>query len=203
MNAFFPGIILGLTLTISVGPGFIALFQTSLVRGLSAGIILAIGMLLSDLTLVSISYFGLSELILGWDERITGMIAGVILIIIGGVSLFNPSETTLDSKEPIVLQNKPGLILVKGFLLNIANPFSFIFWIGVVGFATKNWGLHSQSVFHFFAGVFITAFSTDLLKCYLSGLLRKVLASNVIHWINRVMGGVFIGVGLFIIYKVQ
>jgi threonine/homoserine/homoserine lactone efflux protein len=203
MNAFLLGVIFGLSITISIGPGFMALFQTSLVRGLSAGIILASGMLLSDITLVSISYFGLSEMILGWDDRIMGVIAGLILIIMGGISLFKPGVPSLELKPAIGSQNKPALLLFKGFLLNIANPFSFIFWIGIVGFAAKNWGLHSHNVLQFFAGVFLTAFSTDLLKCYLSGLLRKVLASHAILWINKGMGVVFIGVGLFIIYKVQ
>ena len=203
MNAFFLGVIFGLTITISIGPGFMALFQTSLVRGLNAGIFLASGMLLSDITLVSISYFGLSEIILGWDGRIMGVIAGLILIIIGGISLFKPNVPTFELKPTIGSQNKPGFIMAKGFLLNIANPFSFIFWIGIVGFAAKNWGLDSHHVLQFFAGLFLIAFSTDLLKCYLSGLLRKVLASHAIQCINKTMGVVFIGVGLFIIYKVQ
>jgi len=203
MNAFLLGVVFGLTITISIGPGFMALFQTSLVNGLTSGIILASGMLLSDIALVSISYLGLSEIILGWDDRILGVIAGLVLIIMGGVSLFKPVVTSLDLKLDIGSQNNTGLILAKGFLLNIANPFSFIFWLGIVGFAAKNWGLHSQNVPQFFTGIFLTAFSTDLLKCYLSGLLRKVLASHAIQWINKVMGIIFIGVGLFIIYKVH
>ncbi len=110
---------------------------------------------------------------------------------------------SLDSRKILGSQNNMAYILIKGYFLNIANPFSLIFWIGIVGFAAKNWSLHSQNVFLFFTGVFITAFSTDLLKCYLSGLLRKVLVSNAILWINKIMGLVFIGIGFFIIYKVQ
>jgi len=203
MSAFFLGTILGLTITISLGPGFMALFQTSLVRGLTAGFAFATGMLLSDITLFSISYFGLSELIPKGDYKVMGIFAGVILIVMGGISFFKSPALLPDTKESPGLQSNLMIILVKGFFLNIANPFSLIFWIGIVGFAARNWGLHSQNVFLFFAGVFITAFSTDLLKCYLSGLLRKVLASNAIHWINKVMGIVFIGIGIFFIYKVQ
>jgi len=203
MNAFIMGIVFGLTITISFGPGFIALFQTSINRGLNAGFILATGMLLSDILLVLFSYFGLSELIPQGDYKVMGIIAGIILIIMGSISIFKRPLLPLDQEKTIGLQNNRFAILVKGFLLNIANPFSLIFWIGIVGFAAKSWGLHSQNVFLFFSGVFVTAFSTDLMKCYLSGLLRNVLASNALFWINKAMGFVFIGVGFYLVFKVQ
>jgi len=203
MTAFLLGLMFGLTITISIGPGSIALFQTSLVRGLSAGFVFATGMLISDLLLILLSYFGLSELLLKWDFKVMGIIAGIILIIIGGVTLFKSSPISWDSTKTNPLMGNWTMLLVKGFFLNIANPFSLIFWIGIVGFAARNWGLHSQNLFLFFLGVFVTAFSTDLLKCYLSELLSKVLTSKTIHWINKSMGLVFIGIGFFLIYKVQ
>jgi threonine/homoserine/homoserine lactone efflux protein len=203
MNAFFLGIVIGLTITISFGPGSVALFQTSLARGLIAGFIFATGMLFSDLTLIIISYNGLSELIPKSDYKVLGIIAGAIIIIMGGISFFKKPLHSLDLQKIQGSQKNWTNFLIKGYLLNIANPFSLIFWIGIVGFAAKNWGLHSYNVFLFFTGVFITAFSTDLLKCYLSELLRKVLASSAIYWINKIMGLVFIGIGFFIIFKVQ
>jgi len=107
----------------------------------------------------------------------------------------------LNSSLPVA--SKPLILLIKGYLINIANPLSLVFWIGIVGFAGKTWGMHSQDFFLLFAGVFFTAFSTDLLKCYLSGLLRKVLVSGAIFWINRVMGLVFMGIGCYVIYSVR
>ena len=202
MNSFLLGIILGLTITISFGPGFMALFQTSLLRGLNAGMIFATGMLLSDLTMVGLCYYGLASLSLKGDIRIMGIVAGGIFIAMGGFSVLKTPSLSMDSNTVAVLQNKLTIILAKGFLINSANPFSLIFWIGITGFASKNWGLHSQNVLFFFSGVFITAFSTDILKCYLSGLLRKMLASNAIYWINKTMGFVFIGIGFYLIYKV-
>lgn len=203
MNAFFLGTILGLTITISFGPGFMALFQTSLIRGLAAGIVFAIGMLLGDLMMVAVCYLGLSEIILSWDTRIMGVAAGSILIVMGAVSVFRKSEPSWDLQTTSGIRSDSGFLLIKGFLINIINPFSLVFWLGIVGFAAKNWHLHSQNFMLFFAGVFITAFSTDLLKCYLSGMLRKILVAKTIHRINKYMGFVFIAIGLFLIYKVQ
>jgi len=203
MNAFFLGILIGLTITISFGPGFIALFQTSLSRGLSAGFILATGMLLSDLVLVSISYFGLSELISKQDYKILGVIAGIILIVMGVISFYKKPELIKESKIRPDLNNHMMRYLIKGFLLNIVNPFSLIFWIGLIAFAAKNWEPGNQNFFLFFTGVFITAFSTDIMKCYLSGQLKRILTSSTIHLITKTMGIIFMGIGFFIIYKVQ
>ena len=119
----------------------------------------------------------------------------------GSVSLFSKPDPLPDPSSTVTAYYAPGILLLKGYILNVANPFSLIFWIGVAGFASKTWGLESHNVALFFAGVFTTAFSTDLLKCYMSGLLRKVLATSALLWINRVMGVVFIGIGLIILYK--
>ena len=121
----------------------------------------------------------------------------------GGLAIYKKPQLITEPKHAGGVNDKIMRFLVKGFLINILNPFSLIFWIGIVAFAGKNWELGNQKVFLFFAGIFITAFSSDILKCYLSGQLRKILASNTIHWITKAMGSVFIGIGLFVIYKVQ
>lgn len=203
ISAFLIGIVFGLTITLSFGPGFMALFQTSLVRGLGAGFVLASGMLLSDLVLVGISYFGFAGIILGMGNQLLGTIAGIIIIIMGSISLFKKQSVSLSQEKTVAIRKNFTLILLKGFFLNIANPFSLLFWIGIVGFVAKTWGMDSYHVLWFFSGVFITAFSSDLLKCYLSGLMRKVLAGNAIHRINKVMGFVFIAIGMVLIWKVR
>jgi threonine/homoserine/homoserine lactone efflux protein len=203
MSAFFLGTVLGLSLTLSVGPGFMALFQTSLARGLTAGFVLATGMLLSDFTIVTLSYYGLAGLILKFDFRLMGMIAGLILMIMGCVTVLKKTMDYGELNISTPIKKRLPIVFVKGFMINIANPFSMVFWMGMVGLATKNWGTNNQHVFLFFTGVFTTAFTTDLLKCYLSGLLSKALATGAQSWINKALGIVFIGIGLFIILKVQ
>ena len=203
MGAFLQGILMGLTVTISLGPGFIALFQTSIMRGVKAGIVLAIGILISDITLISISYLGVANLVQKGNNMVLGTIAGIILIITGGISFFRKSEIDLyDPKQLPDLKSRLPILLIKGFLLNIANPFCLMFWIGVMGFAASNYGMHSYGFFIFFAGLMVTAFTSDLLKCYLSGYFRKMLASKAITVINKVIGLILVLIGFFIIYKV-
>lgn len=203
MHPFFQGILLGLTVTVSMGPGFVALFQTSIVRGVKAGIVLALGFLISDLVLISISYFGLSSLIINGNNIILGIIAGLILIVSGTFSVFRtPSIQISESGRLSDFHSKLPVLLLKGFLLNIANPFVLIFWIGIMGFAASNYGMHSYGFFIFFLGLLSTAFSSDLMKCYLSGFLKNVLSPRTIVMVNKVIGTIFIGIGIFVIAKV-
>lgn len=203
MKPLLQGILMGLTVTISFGPGFMALFQTSIVRGVKAGIVLALGILISDLVLISVSYFGLSNLIIKGNTAVLGAIAGSILIISGAFSVFRkPSASLPNSGDLPDLHGRLPVLLIKGFLLNIANPFVLIFWIGIMGFAASNYGMHSYGFFIFFLGLLSTAFSSDLMKCYLSGFLKKILSIRTITLVNRVIGTIFIAIGIFVICKV-
>ena len=181
-----------------------ALFQTSIVRGVKAGFVLAVGILISDVVLISVSYLGLSNLIVKGNSLVLGIIAGLILIISGSISLFRttvPQESNTNQLPD--MNSRLPVLLIKGFLLNIANPFVLIFWIGIMGFAASNYGMHSYGFFIFFLGLLSTAFSSDLMKCYLSGFLKKVMASKTIVIVNKVIGAIFIAVGIFVICKVM
>jgi threonine/homoserine/homoserine lactone efflux protein len=203
MSALYQGIFMGLTIAVSFGPGFIALFQTSISRGAKAGIVLASGILMSDLSLISISYFGLARLVHTANYSIMGIVAGLVLIIFGSITFIRkPSINIKNSEQMPELKNNLITLLVKGFFLNLVNPLCLIFWIGILSFAASNYGMSSQRFFLFFSGLIITAFSFDLIKCYLSGSLRKILASNVLIYLNKSMGLALVIFGIFIIYKV-
>jgi threonine/homoserine/homoserine lactone efflux protein len=202
MSALLQGILMGLTIAVSFGPGFIALFQTSISRGTKAGIVLASGILISDLSLISVSYFGLTRLIRTGNYSTMGIIAGIVLIIFGIITIIRKTSVSINnSKHESALKNTLIALLVKGFLLNLVNPLCLIFWIGIMGFAASNYGMSSNQFFLFFLGLICTAFSFDLIKCYLSGSLRNILASKVIIYLNKFMGLALVVAGIFIIYK--
>ena len=203
MGAFLQGILMGLAITMSFGPGFMALFQTSIVRGFRAGFVLATGILLSDLTLIGISYMGVSKLFHQKYGIFLGIIAGIILMVTGLISLIRKPHFDLEHPRQFSwMQNNLALLMIRGFLLNIVNPFSLIFWIGIMGIAAGNYGMNQPGFFLFFAGLITTAYISDLGKCYLSGKLRKILTQKVIQILSHIMGIFLILIGIFIIIKV-
>src|ERR1035438_4727163 len=84
LHALFEGIILGITVSISVGPAMLALLQTSIKHGIKTGIFLALGIFTSDLMVVIGAYFGASRIVMNQDNHlIFGIIGGSVLIIFG------------------------------------------------------------------------------------------------------------------------
>lgn len=197
------GILMGLTIAISLGPGFFAIFHTSVSKGFKAGIVIATGILISDLVLIVLSYFGLESLISKQQLIWFGIAGGLILFISGMVTLFRKPVSIDNSSEfAPVANSKNHLLLLQGFILNISNPLNLFFWLGVLGFAGNTFGINSRDFFIFMCGLILTAFTADLFKSFLAGFLTQVLNTKYIAILHKVTGIVFLLAGAFVIYKV-
>ena len=78
------GVLMGLGLSCVVGPALFALIQTSLTSGFKAGVRFAIGISLSDIVVVSLVTFGVSQLLDNpHSKMIISIIGGIVMIIFG------------------------------------------------------------------------------------------------------------------------
>ena len=200
LDPIISGISFGLLLAIMLGPVFFTLLQTSLHEGFKAGVHLAIGVLISDATLISICYFFASQLNMLDKYRITmGWIGGILMIAFGLFNFFRKVKLKEvdDNKKTVHAK-----FMLKGFLLNIINPAVLIFWIGVVSvMSVKEHYTHTHELM-FFGSLLSTVFATDLLKCFVSNRIKNLLKPAVMLWINRSIGVILILFGLNMIYKV-
>lgn len=196
------GVIIGFTIAILTGPAFFSLIQTSIHRGLRSGLFLASGIFLSDAVLLVLCYLGASQIIYeGQNSLVFGIIGGTILVIYGIVTFRRKVHI---ENEYIQQIKKPGPItyILKGFFLNFANPFIWIFWMGVVVGVTSNFGVDTTSIYLFFAGILITTFSTDFLKCFISNKIKQYLNLRVLATINHVVGIALVIFGIVLIFRV-
>src|SRR3989337_1346383 len=84
MEIAIRGIISGIILACLIGPVFFTLLQTSIERGFSSGVFVAIGISLSDSFYILISYFGLTQFLEVTNFRhYMAYGGGVILLIFG------------------------------------------------------------------------------------------------------------------------
>ncbi len=201
MYHFFEGILVGLTLAILLGPAFFTLLQTSIHRGFVSGMLLSAGIFLSDLALVVFCYLGASQILA--DNRnslIFGMIGGVILIIFGFVTFkrtITPEGQDLHIKKP-----GPVTYILKGFVLNFANPFIWIFWMGVVVGVTSNLGVASKEVYLFFVGLLGTTLATDFLKSFVAHKIKRYLKPIILTRFNHAVGVLLVIFGIALIVRV-
>lgn len=203
MNAIFEGAALGLSLAFifGFGPAFFALIQTALNRGFWQGVLLAFGIFLNDLMVVVLALLGSVNLIKGSENyKLLGIIGGTLLIIFGVVTL-RRKEVTQNRKVDQGNNIHAIIYIGKGFLLNLANPFVWLFWITVGMSATATYKADTYSLTLFFATALGIIFITDILKVFTASRLKHLLTDRFLIMINKIAGAGLILFGVFLIIR--
>ncbi len=203
MHALYEGIILGLSLAFifGFGPAFFALVQTALHRGFWAGVLLAFGIFLNDLIIVVLGLLGSVNVIKGSENyQLMGIIGGMLLIIFGIVTISRKKLNT--SSEEDNSNNLHSLVYIgKGFVLNLLNPFVWIFWLTVIVSATASYKADTFSLMLFFSGTLGVVLITDILKVFMASKLSVFVTDKFLILINKLAGVGLVLFGLFLILR--
>lgn len=202
MHPLIEGMILGLTLAIMLGPALFTLIQTSIHRGLYRGTVLAFGIFLSDLALVYLCYLGVAQIF--GDARnglFFGIVGGIILITFGIVTYLRKVHISADELIENVKKPGPVTYIFKGFFLNFANPFVWLFWISVMVTVSANYGAGTFSTKLFFAGSLLTIFTTDLIKVFVANQLKRYLKPKFLIALNHSVGILLVIFGIFLVVR--
>lgn len=199
LEPLLSGITFGLALALMVGPVFFALIQTSLHESFRAGAYFALGVFLSDASLIALGYVFAGQLdLLNTHRDLMGWIGGAVLIVFGVFQMTRqPKIREVDDERRTV----HGHYLVRGFLMNTLNPMVLLFWLSVIGIVSVRAHYTPADRMTFFASVLGTVLSTDLLKSYGAGKLKRLLSARVMKWINRITGLVVAGFGVEMIIR--
>lgn len=192
--AILEGVSMGLLLSLMVGPVFFTLITASMEQGFRYASVLALGILVSDLTYVAVTYFGISLLTESpLIEKILGYVGGAILVGFG-ISFWRKKQVERPNSGGIPLPRaKKRTAFVKGFGINGVNPFVMLFWISIASMVTlkSNWG--QSEVVSYYVGLLITVFGIDLLKAFVAGKLSHLMTPRLRMILNK-------GVGILVCY---
>jgi hypothetical protein len=203
-EAMIMGIMLGMTLVLSVGPVIFTVIKQSLTNGYKGGFSFIIGVWISDLVLVLLSN-GFSELVSRFlvYKKAISVIGSLFLIVLGIVYIFFKKVTlyTTQTTENTRFRKRDGLkILGSGFLINTLNPSVFLFWLNAATVVSAKFDFDERLLFFSIClGVNVLS---DILKVLMSGSLSKKLTVHTISIINKVSGTLLIGFGLVLLYSV-
>lgn len=205
INTLLEGIILGFALAFLIGPAFFSLIQTSISKGMYTGSLFAIGISLSDIVLILLTSVGVTQIAGESTFQLLFGIIGSIVLISFGIYTYSKKVISHQAKEidlKIKIKNTHPLIyILKGFVLNFANPFIWIFWLTIA--VTLNARVEStNSYIVFFVGTIATVFLTDLLKCFIAGKIKSFLSNKMMFIINRGVGLLLIVFGLVLLVRV-
>jgi threonine/homoserine/homoserine lactone efflux protein len=223
MDYFFQAFVIGLLLSLMIGPVFFLLLEISITKGFKSAIIFDFGVLLSDVFYVFLSMFFAYQL-----RSLGSLKNNVVLSIVGGglflaygvyniwfkkISIAGPEELESDFIEdelyhkpvnaPTVNRRNNALLFLKGFTLNLLNPGVVVYWLAIVA---KGFDLveehHGFWHIYIFIGIVLGVFfGLDCLKAYLANKLKPLVTVNLLKALNLLIGAVFIGTGVFLIVR--
>jgi len=190
MEVILNGIVTGVVLAFLIGPVFFAIIQTSIERGFWSGFFVAVGVSLSDILYITVSYLGLIQFM--QTENFRNYLAyggGIVLLLFGLYYLFVKSKKLTNFDPGKVHSRSWFRLMSKGFIINGLSPMVLFFWLATVGVATTRLGYDSsREIGVFFASIVGTVFSTDLLKAKLADKLRLIITTKFIRIMNIVLG---------------
>ncbi len=202
MDLFWNGVKLGLVLSVLTGPILFALVQTSIEQGFRAGWMVGTGIWTSDLIFISATYFGISYVaeLLEWDglEVTLGIVGGIILLIFGIGSLLLKPPAMEQMEKKAVRHSSFITLWLKGFLINTANPFTLLFWLGIAGMLFTEKAVQANEAQFFYGGLVSTIVLTDSAKVAMAKAIRRWMKPQFILWIRRIAGIVLIGFGVYL-----
>ena len=195
IDPILKGLLLGLILSISVGPVVFAIIKQSLANGHKAGYAFVAGVSSSDIVLLFIcNVFTSLFVIVLTHKAIIAMLGAGFLLLMGLYTLiFKKIEIEKigeDKQKAMKWHNVLGFF-AAGFLMNTLNPSVFLFWfawtaaIGNSAIETGNPTTYKLIVFGTCLGFVLLS---DLAKVALAGTLRPRLTEKNLIWINRISG---------------
>ena len=189
------GLLLGLILSISIGPVIFAILKQSLTNGHRAGYVFVAGVSISDIVLLFICNFftGFFTLALAHKAFIAMLGAGFLLVMSVYTLFFKKIvfEGGEDSKEKLMSKRDLVSTFLSGFFMNTLNPSVFLFWFAWTAAISASAAETSNPLSYrilVFGTCLLFVLLSDLLKVALAGKLRPRLTFQNMIIINRVSG---------------
>jgi threonine/homoserine/homoserine lactone efflux protein len=207
LTAAVKGILLGLFLSISVGPNIFAIIKHGVNSGVKAGLSFVTGVSLSDIVLVVLCNFFATQFASSFNhQNIIALAGGVFLIALGSYTLFFKKVITGDNQT--IELNKTSIsgligIFLSGFFINTLNPSVFLFWFAWTSAITAEAATSTnpaQYKWIFFTCCLVFVLSSDILKVFLSEKLRAKLTPQYLRLLNKIAGLFLIGFGVVLLF---
>lgn len=199
--ALLHGMAFGALFVFTFGPTFFTILQSSLNRGFLAGALVALGISLCDITYATLAVLGMSQLIDNVEFKWWLALGGGIVLFLLGVASFFKKPKIQNMNEA---SDKSGLyrFFIKGVLINGVNPFVIIFWMGMVGMTSVQWGYEGVDRNFFIAGMLTMILTTDLIKSFLANRLRKWITVKRIILLQKIIGIALVAFSMQLFWEV-
>ena len=198
-----------LSLIVNMGPAFITLVQTSLHRGFKSAAWFISGVILNDAMIISLYILTSVQVVMRSELEVTlfSIGAGIILVLFGVFTFRRKAEdkeSLIEKRTNEIMEKKDDkpswfLMLGKGFVINLLNPFVWIFWFSAVAVVAGSMGGNKVNTIVFFALILGTTLTCELLKAWGAAKLKVFFNPQRTTILNRCAGILLVVCGIYFI----
>jgi threonine/homoserine/homoserine lactone efflux protein len=203
LEILLKGIILGLTVSMPLGPIGIIMINRTIKRGMLSGFFSGLGMASADTLLAILAGIGFTVIVsfINKEMFIISLIAGVIIIGVGlKVFLSNPVK---DMRNREMANKSLWRDFYSVFVLSISNPYTIFIFVAFFSGVHINGNVKPELVpFFLIPGVFVGAISWWFFLSYFVSRFKKKIRLRLIVRINKVAGIVVIVIGVVVLLSV-
>ncbi len=177
------GVLLGLSAGFAPGPLLALVIAQTLKHGVREGIKVALAPLITDLPIILICSFLLSQFV-----RSQVALGGVSLV--GGVFVTCLAfDSFRANPSHLEIPDRPPQSLGRGVLVNFLSPHPYLFWMSVgAPMMVKAWVQSPPASVAFVAGFYVCLVGAKVLLAVLSGKCRQRLTGRAHRALLRVLG---------------
>ena len=208
MGELLLGILCGVALSLffSFGPAFFSQLRMSIQYGYRKSYPFAFGVSASDviivfLMLTVLKNVNLYELLHNvWVASIGGLV-----IVLMGLHFLHKEVTDLGNQGSNIKFKSIGsdprrrTIFMQGFVINLANPLIWIYWVSIIALLTGELNLSVAERYIFFIGVLGTTLGLDVLKCKLASMLQQIITAKLLNITNKICAVVMFAFAAYIV----
>jgi len=197
------GILLGLAVSMPLGPIGIILINRTIKRGMLSGFFSGLGLASADTLLAVLAALGFNVILsfINQERFIISVIAGLIIIGIGlKIFLSNPVK---DMRNREKANKSLWRDYYSVFVLSISNPYTIFIFVAFFSGVHIDGNVKPELVpFFLIPGVFIGTITWWFFLSYFVSRFKKNIRLRVIVRVNKVAGIVVIVIGVIVLLSV-
>ena len=197
MQAFLQGILLGLGVSVPIGPINVLIMSYAL-KSYWGALCLGLGAMSADALYLLLSAFGVAKLLNSPDIFKVIAIFGASFLLYMAWQIFKSAKNEIKTKSVDTDKiGSHGAVYLKGFLLNLLNPFVIMFWLSVSATTAKIGGSYGVVLSGLVLGIFswISLFPLVIYKN------RKFVSPKVAMILAYISALILVGFAISLIYK--
>lgn len=185
-------------LVLTPGPVVVATIARTLTTGWRSAMPLAAGVSICDMLWPALAIFGLSAIVQVYGEIMLALryIGAAILIWMGWRLIVGAKQALKTDPDPSLMRRNAWQGFTAGFLVNLGNPKSILFFVGILPNLFPMASLTGADITVIIAMSAVVPFLGNVFWAFAAHSARRLLRSpKAVRRVNQVSGGALIGAG--------